>query len=103
LFGSLGMDLQGRHNSTAQAIEESKSLVWDTNMFKAALSRFPILERNKQGILERRIRELEQRFCEVATEEASAGRAGEIFLMQKQFGRKINGQRESKIRHEGVG
>src|SRR2546430_17731189 len=66
------MDLQGRHNSTAQAIEESKALVWDTNMFKAALSRFPILERNTQGILERRIRELEQRFCEVATEKASA-------------------------------
>src|SRR5438034_2342068 len=61
LFGSLGMDLQGRHNSTAQAIEESKALVWDTNMFKAALSRFPILERNMQGILERRIRSEERR------------------------------------------
>ncbi len=102
LFGSLGMDLQGRHNSTAQAIEESKALVWDTNMFKAALSRFPILERNMQGILERRIRELEQRFCEVATEKASARLAGELLRLQKQIGRKRNGQREIKIRHEWV-
>src|SRR6266567_1348186 len=94
LFGSLGMDLQGRHNSTAQAIEESKALVWDTNMFKAALSRFPILER--------RIRELEQRFCEVATEKASARLAGELLRLQKQIGRKRNGQREIKIRHEWV-
>jgi CRP/FNR family transcriptional regulator, nitrogen oxide reductase regulator len=102
LFGSLGMDLQGRHNSTAQAIEESKALVWDTNMFKAALSRFPILERNTQGILERRICELEQRFCEVATEKASTRLARELLRLQKQIGRKRNGQREIKIRHEWV-
>ena len=46
LIGSLGMDLQDRHNSTAQAIEESKALVWDSHTFKAALGRFPMLERN---------------------------------------------------------
>src|SRR5207253_10104712 len=82
--------------------EESKALVWDANVFKAALSRFPILERNTQGILERRIRELEQRFCEVATEKASARLAGELLRLQKQIGRKRNGQREIKIRHEWV-
>jgi CRP/FNR family transcriptional regulator, nitrogen oxide reductase regulator len=102
LLGSIGMDLQGRHNSTAQAIEESKALVWDTNTFKAALSRFPILERNTQRILEQRICELEQRFCEVATAKASVRLARELLRLQKLIGRKRNGQSEIKIPHEWV-
>ena len=102
LLGSLGMDLQGRHNSTAQAIEESKALVWDANTFKAALSRLPVLERNMQCILERRIYELEQRFCEVATAKASARLARELLRLEKQIGRKKNGRNEIKIPHEWV-
>ncbi len=102
LIGSLGMDLQGRHNSTAQAIDESKALVWDTATFRAALSRFPILERNAQCILARRIYELEQRFCEVATAKASARLARELLRLQKQIGRKRNGQSEIRIPHEWV-
>jgi CRP/FNR family transcriptional regulator, nitrogen oxide reductase regulator len=72
LVGPLGMHLAGTHNSTAQAIEESQALVWDVNTFKDALNRSPILERNTQHFLERRISELEQRFCEVATAKASS-------------------------------
>lgn len=102
LIGSLGMVSQGRHNSTAQAIEESKALVWDTNTFTAALSCFPILARNTQRILEQRIYELEQRFCEVATAKAPTRLARELLRLQKQIGRKRNGQSEIKIPHEWV-
>lgn len=102
LIGSLGMHLAGTHNSSAQAIEESKALVWDASAFKDALSRSSILERNAQRVLERRIHELEQRFCEVATARASSRLARELVRLLKQIGQKRNGQREIKIPHEWV-
>lgn len=97
LIGSLGTDLHAAHNSTAQAIEKSRALVWETNAFKAALNRIPILQRNTQDVLERRIAELERRFCEVATAKASSRLARELLRLQKQIGRRRNGQREIKI------
>src|SRR5207245_3977152 len=39
---------------------------------------------------------------ELASEKASARLAGELLRLQKQIGRKRNGQREIKIRHEWV-
>jgi CRP-like cAMP-binding protein len=102
LIGLLGMLLGGTHDATAQAIEESKALVWDAGTFKDALSRSPILERNTQLFLERRIYELQQRFCEVATVKASSRLARELVRLLKQIGQKRNGQREIKIPHEWV-
>jgi len=102
LIGSLGMHLGGTHNATAQAIEESKALVWDAQTFNDALSRSAVLERNTQRFLERRIYELEQRFCEVATARASARLARELVRLLKQIGQKRNGQREIRIPHEWV-
>ena len=102
LIGSLGMHLAVTHNATAQAIEESKALVWDANTFKDALRRSPILERNTQRFLKRCICELEQKFCEVATAKASSRLALELVRLLKQIGQKRNGQREIKIPHEWV-
>jgi CRP-like cAMP-binding protein len=102
LIGLLGMLLAGTHNEAALAIEESKALVWDAGTFKDALSRSPILEQNTQRFLERRIYELEQRFCEVATVRASSRLARELVRLLKQIGQKRNGQREIKIPHEWV-
>ena len=102
LIGSLGMYFGGTHNSTAQAIEGSQALVWDVNTFKDALHRSPILVRNTQRFLERRISELEQKFCEVATAKASSRLARELVRLLKQIGQTRNGQREIKIPHEWV-
>ena len=66
------------------------------------MSRSPILERNAQRFLERRIYELEQKFCEVATAGASSRLARELVRLLKQIGQKRNGQREIKIPHEWV-
>ena len=102
LIGSLEKNLQGTRNSTAEAIEESKTLLWDAQTFETALNRFPILERNLQQILEQRICELGQRFCEVATAKASSRLACELVRLLKQIGRKRNGRSEVKIPHEWV-
>jgi CRP-like cAMP-binding protein len=91
---------EGTHNSTAEAIEESKALVWDAATFVAALSRFPILARNVQHILEQRIYDLSQRFCDVATAKASPRLARQLLSLLRQIGVKRNGRWEIKIPHE---
>lgn len=102
LIGSLGMQPAATHDSTAQAIEEGQALVWDAGTFRDALRRIPMLERNTQQVLERRLHELEQRFCEVATAKASSRLARELVRLLKQIGQKRDGQIEIKIPHEWV-
>lgn len=93
---------QGTHSSTSEAIEQSKTLVWEVVTFEAALSRFPILKRNMQQILEQRIYDLSQRFCDVATAKASPRLARQLLSLLRQIGIKRNGQWEIKIPHEWV-
>lgn len=102
LIGALGMEPAGTHDSTAQAIEESQALVWDASTFRDALHRMPMLLRNTHQVLERRIQELEERFCEVATNKASSRLARELIRLLKQIGQKRNGQTEIRIPHEWV-
>ncbi len=61
----------GTHSSTAQALQDSKVLAWDSTTFEAVLDCFPGLRRNAQRILERRLEELQSRFLEVSTKTAS--------------------------------
>lgn len=91
---------EGTHNSMAEAIEECKTLAWDLATFVAALSRFPDLARNMQHILEQRIYDLSQRFCDVAAAKASPRLARQLLSLLRQIGIKQNGQWEIKITHE---
>ena len=100
IIGSLAIGLPGIHNSTAQAIEESKAFVWDAYTFGAALSQFPVLARNLQRILQQRIAELEQRVCDVETTKASPRLARQLVRLMKQIGRKRNGEIELNVPHE---
>lgn len=100
LVNALGMVSQGTHNTTAQAIQESQTLVWKTSTFEAALDRFPILERNAQHMVERRICELGRRVCEISTAKAAPRLALELVRLLKQIGRKSNGQIEIAVPHE---
>src|ERR1700687_3788187 len=68
VIGELGLGPGSKHSSTAQALQDCKVLVWGAATFEAALERFPILQRNAERIIQRRLEELESRFCEVATE-----------------------------------
>lgn len=102
LIGSLEMNPQTTHNSAAQAIEKSRTLAWDVRIFEATLHHFPILERNTQRILEERISELGQRFCDIATAKASPRLARELVRLLKQLGRRRNGQSEVRILQEWV-
>lgn len=100
IIGSPCMGRQAMHNSTAQAIEESKTFFWDAHTFAAALNQFPVLERNVQRILEQRIHEIERRVCDLETARASPRLARQLVSLLKQIGKKRNGEIEIEVTHE---
>lgn len=59
------------HTSSAIAMENCESLVWDFRRFQALGARFPQIRANLCGILTTRLQELELRFSELATDKAS--------------------------------
>ena len=65
--------------------------------------RFPILQRNRQRIAERRIRELEDRFCEVSTATVSPRVAQAGLRLLNQIGRRqLNAELQIDIAQEEV-
>ncbi|HEX2662720.1 MAG TPA: helix-turn-helix domain-containing protein [Candidatus Acidoferrum sp.] len=65
--------------------------------------RFPILQRNRQRIAERRIRELEDRFCEVSTATVSPRVAHALLRLLNQIGRhEVNAELQINIEQEEV-
>jgi len=93
----------GAHSLTAQADQDCRTLIWDSPAFEAAAMRFPILQRNRQRIAERRIRELEDRFCEVSTATVSSRVARTLLQLLKQIGRhQVNAGIQIGIEQEEV-
>jgi CRP-like cAMP-binding protein len=102
VIGELGLLPGSKHSSTAQALQDCKVLVWGAATFEAALERFPILQRNAERILARRLDELERRFCEVATELASPRLAHTLVRLIDQMGHKVNSHVEIKVSQEAL-
>lgn len=55
------------HTISAHTIRHCSLLSWDVNAFAVFLDRFPIIHRNATEIIAKRLKNLEQRFCDVAT------------------------------------
>ena len=103
LIGEIVPVRGGAHSLTAQADQHCRTLIWDSRAFEAAAMRFPILQRNRQWIAERRIRELEDRFCEVSTATVSPRVAHTLLRLLKQIGRhQVNAGLQIDIEQEEV-
>jgi CRP-like cAMP-binding protein len=103
LIGEIAPAPGGAHSLTAQADQDCRTLIWDRPAFEAAAMRFPILQRNRQRIAERRIRELEDRFCEVSTATVSPRVAHALLRLLNQIGRhEVNAELQINIEQEEV-
>jgi CRP/FNR family transcriptional regulator, nitrogen oxide reductase regulator len=102
VIGELGLVPGDTHSSTAVALQNCKVLVWGAAAFEAALERFPILQRNAERIIQRRLEQLESRFCEVATELASPRLAHTLVRLIDQMGHKVNSHVEVNISQEAL-
>ncbi len=55
-----------RHSCTARAIKDCSVLTWESRLIQQLLHEFPQVKANLDNIVARRLKELEQRFCEMS-------------------------------------
>jgi CRP-like cAMP-binding protein len=79
VLGGIGLCACRSHYISAQAIENCRVLLWPAAEFDALARRFLGLQRNLVGILAERLRTMEERFHELATERV-AQRLARILL-----------------------
>jgi len=100
LLGALGLCSGGTHCSTAQALQSSKALVWETAFFESTLERFPILRRNIGRILGKCLLDLEDRFREMSTKKVAPRLGSQLVRLLNQIGRTVNGDVEISLSRE---
>lgn len=85
------------HCSTAQTMQPSSALVWDSHQFEAMANRVPILGRNIACTLLRTLNQLEVRFREICTEKVASRLSSELLRLVNQVGQRSNGHVEIAI------
>jgi CRP/FNR family transcriptional regulator, nitrogen oxide reductase regulator len=89
IFGGFGVLIDVPYPATAEALEASVALAWDRARLERLLDRFPRLARNLTTILARRLREMEDRLRELATERVSQRLARTLLRLTRLSGRRV--------------
>ena len=100
VLGAVCLFSNGKHSTTAQAFRLCRALVWDATAFDALVNRFPVLQQNMVRVLGDDLRELEERFREVATERVAPRVARQLLRLLEKIGRPVNGTVEVGISRE---
>jgi CRP/FNR family transcriptional regulator, nitrogen oxide reductase regulator len=91
VLGAVCLFSSGTHGATAEVFRDCRALAWEARSFKALLTRCPMLNQNLVAILEERLRELEDRFREVATNRVGPRVALQLLRLLKSIGRPAEG------------
>ncbi len=91
LIGATGLGSTCLHRSTAQALGCSRALVWSASFFEGFSARVPVLRHNVARILDEQLTELEERFCEISTENVTNRVGHEIARLVNRVGERVNG------------
>jgi len=75
------------HTCSARAMENCKAMVWESARLQALMTQYPQIRQNISKILAGRLRELEERFREVATEKVARRLALILLRLIKQVGK----------------
>ena len=75
------------HTCSGRATEECRALVWEHDQMQSYLTLYPRLGVNITRILAAQLNELEERFCEVATERLTRRLALLLLRLSKQMGK----------------
>ena len=92
----------GRHYTTAQVIRRCTALVWDAGIFKDLVESIQVLHRNMIRFTYGHLRELEERFRELATERVAPRVARQLIRLQEQACSPENGDVEIGLSREGL-
>jgi CRP-like cAMP-binding protein len=66
-----GQRIGSGHTCSARAMEQCQTLVWEYNRLQLLVAQYPLIGSNIAKILVSRLKELEERFREIATEKVS--------------------------------
>lgn len=91
VVGGLGVAPGAPQPATLEALEPCDVLCWDARVFEGFADRFPALRRNSLRILAERVRELEERYRELATEKVAPRLARTLLRLLGQVGRPHGG------------
>lgn len=78
------------HSCTARAMWKCQALIWDYSRLRLLVRQYPQIGANIVRILDDRLRELEERFREIATEKAEKRVALVLLRLLKSVGRQSN-------------
>jgi CRP-like cAMP-binding protein len=81
-------DVDGsNHSCSAHAMERCQVFVWESHLLQMLISRFPQIQINLGRILAGRLSELEERFCEIASERVPKRLALVLIRLLKSVGK----------------
>ena len=100
ILGAVSLFSSGAHHTTAQAFRLCRALVWQAPAFDALVKRFPVLQQNMVRILGDDLRELQERFREVATERVAPRVARQLLRLMNKMGSPVNGTVEVALSRE---
>lgn len=88
------------HSCSARAMERTQALLWGYKQHPVLIARYPQLKTNIGRILETRLRELEERFTEIATERVATRLASILTRLVKSVGKQSRDGLEVGLRQE---
>ena len=90
LVGTFSLLPDEKHDSAAQIAQAGTTLVWDSVSFAKLLDGIPRLRHNTFRTLEERLREIEQRFRELSTDDVPSRLSSELIRLSKHFRSGVN-------------
>lgn len=90
VLGAVGLFSCGTNCTTAEVFRTCRALVWEAHSFKSLVHRYPVLHENMVAILDEHLRELEDRFREVATDRVGPRVAHQLLRLLKTMGRPVD-------------
>jgi CRP/FNR family transcriptional regulator, nitrogen oxide reductase regulator len=100
VLGAVRLFSTGRHCTSAHALRACRALVWDAATFQNLIRGFPLLRENLCRILGEYMRELQERFREVATERVGMRVARQLVRLHHRIGRPVDGEIEVGLSRE---
>jgi CRP-like cAMP-binding protein len=90
IFGGFGVLIDTAYPATAEALEASSAVAWNRRELEELFDRFPRLTANLMKILARRLREVEARLRELATERVAQRVARTLLRLGRLSGRRVD-------------
>jgi CRP/FNR family transcriptional regulator, nitrogen oxide reductase regulator len=100
VLGATGALSRGMYESTAQAFRSCRALTWEARVFRNFADQYPVLRSNLVSMLGRDLRELEERFHEIATEKVAFRVARQLIRLEGKIGHLVGNAIQIDISRE---